>query len=281
MGWQKFSLGFRLLSPLHIGYRKVGNLMQTRRYVTGKAIWAALTARLTRDAGNGARGDCYVEMGESVNDHFRFGYLFPAIPREQAPRVASVDDLDIHYSWKDPLFDYRFLDCYASTALNYDRRTSAEGQLREVEYIRTWTRMLSGETASLPVYLAGDVYFRDPPNTAVEGWRDAITRMQLGGERGYGWGRVKLAGLTDQGATDEPIQKHAEDKPVTAHVIAESAELIGTVEPLVGWERNNQKDRKANWRLSNAKICYAPGSMVKTESTFKIIEYGLWEAITR
>ena len=280
MGWQRYDLGFRLLSPLHIGYRKVGNLMQTRRYVTGKVIWAALTARLTRDAGNGAQGKCYVETGKSVNEHFRFGYLFPAIPRGQDSMITSVGELEIHYPWKDPLFDYRFLDCYASTALNYDQQTAAEGQLREVEYIRPWTRSFTGKPASLPVYLVGYVYFRDPPDAAVERWRDAITRLELGGERGYGWGRVKPAVLTDKGATDEPSQNRAAGEPVTAHVIAESADISGTVEPLVGWERNNEHDRKSNWRLSNAKICYAPGAIVKNESSFKIVEYGLWEAIS-
>ena len=48
MAWQKYDLAFQLLAPLHIGYRKVGNLMQSRGYVPGKNLWAALTARLTR-----------------------------------------------------------------------------------------------------------------------------------------------------------------------------------------------------------------------------------------
>jgi len=79
MSWQCYDLIFRLMAPLHVGWRKSGNLQQTRGYVPGKNQWAALTARLTREYDDGAKGQRYVEIGQKVQKHFRFGYLYPAL----------------------------------------------------------------------------------------------------------------------------------------------------------------------------------------------------------
>ena len=236
MGWQKYTLCFRLLSPMHIGWRKVGNLMQTRGYVPGKVLWAALTARLTRDSGNGANASCYIQTGEAVRKAFKFAYLYPALPEDPAKEVKSNDDLVPCYPWIDRLFDYRFLDSYAGTTLNYDLQTAAEGELREVEFIRPVARALFGEETPRPVYLAGCLYLRDEVDESLSGWREALCRLQLGGERGYGWGRVSLEYLANQGVPEEPIQKVEKGKYALAHVKAGGTKMAihGHVEPLTG-----------------------------------------------
>lgn len=190
MAWQKYTLCFRLLSPLHIGYRKVGNMMQTRGYVPGKNLWAALTERLTRDFDDGATSQRYVTIGKAVNKGFRFGYLYLALPRDLRKDVQSVGDLSIHYPWEDSLFDFRFLSSYAGTALNHDRMSAADGLLHEAEFIRPWARPLLRDNQPLSVYLVGYLYVQDSLTGELAGWRMALDRMQLGGERGYGWGRL-------------------------------------------------------------------------------------------
>lgn len=277
MTWQKYPLCFRLLSPLHIGYRKIGNLMQTRGYVPGKSLWAALTARLTRDSGNGTDVQCYITIGQAVKESFRFCYLYPALPKDATKDVKSADDLTIHYPWKGSLFDYRFLSSYASTALNYDQQAAAEGLLHEVEFIRPWACPLPDDDQPLPVYLVGCLYVQDHLSQELAGWRTALSRVQLGGERGYGWGRVHLESLPDQGGPVNPTVKVEKNKPVLAHVRAEGVSLVGPVEPLVGWERDSDENSVRNWRLSSATICYVPGAVVTTESTFVIGHYGIWE----
>lgn len=277
MGWQKYTLCFRLLSPLHIGHRKVGNLMQTRSYVMGKNVWAALTARLTRDYGNEVDSKRYITIGEAVNEAFRFGYIYPALPGEVKKEVKSVDDLRIHYPWEDSLFDYRFLDSYASGALNYDQQAAAEGLLHEVEFIRPWARPLPDDDQTFPVYLAGDLYVENSLSKKLNDWRSVLCRIQFGAERGYGWGRVRLECSLEQGISEEPEVKLKENEPVRAHVQNQNVKITGPVEPLVGWERNNTQNSKTNWRLSSASICYTPGSVVKTGSTFVIGHYGIWE----
>ncbi|MCL5960768.1 MAG: hypothetical protein M1358_15950 [Chloroflexi bacterium] len=277
MAWEKYMLCFRLLSPLHIGYRKVGNLMQTRGYVPGKNLWAALTARLTMDSNNDADGRRYVAIGQAINEYFRFGYLYPALPKDATQDVKTNDDPTIHYPWED-LFDYRFFSSYASTALNHDQQVAAEGLLHEAEFIRPWARPQDTDDRPHPVYLVGSLYVQDNLSQELAGWRTALGRVQLGGERGYGWGRLRVAPLPDRGICEKPMVKVEKNERVLAHVQIEGASIVGSVEPLVGWERNNEENSEKNWRLSAATICYSPGARVTEESTFVIGHYGIWEA---
>jgi len=265
MTWYKNKLVFRLLAPLHIGYRTAGNLMQTRGYVPGKVLWAALTARLTRDEDNGADGQRYIEIGQQVQDHFRFTYLYPA--------TQNVNGFETHYPW-DEDFDYLFLNSYASTALNYASQSAEEAMLHETEFIAPHTR--TGQS----VYLVGNVYTKTDLPAPLENWPKALEKIQLGAERGYGWGRVRKVSCDSQGERfyNEPAAE-LYDGHITAHLKAEKVSgIVGPVEPLIGWERNNDINRKSNWRLSDeAIICYAPGAKVTGEGDFTIGPNGVWE----
>ncbi len=276
MTWTRYRLCFQLLSPLHIGYRKVSNLQQTRGYVTGKALWAALTARLTRNVISGASGAAYERIGQKVNEQFRFMYLFPALDKAGPPC----------YPWQDEaIFAYRFLSSYASTALDYGQQSAAQGLLHEVEFIGPRARPLDDEEPP-QVFFLGHLYVRDALDAELTGWKEALTRLRVGGERGYGWGWLKLA--TDLSAPDQTglpapqVQLH-KGEPITAHALAADADghqvvsgVRGPVEPLVGWERNNQSGDSV-WRLSTVTICYTPGSIVEADATFVIGPNGIWQ----
>lgn len=118
MAWVHYSLCFRLLSPLHVGHRRVGNLMQTKPYVPGKLLWAALTARLTRDRdpSRTPQGKDYQDIGDKIKGNFRFGYLWPSLDQDRPC-----------FPWEHDDFDYVFLGSYVSTALDYGREAADEG----------------------------------------------------------------------------------------------------------------------------------------------------------
>jgi hypothetical protein len=269
MAWQHYHLCFRLLSPLHVGYRKVGNLMQTRPYVPGKNLWAALTARLTRDFDDGADGQRYLDIGETVKKSFRFGYLWP-----------SLDGKSPYFPWEHDDFDYLLLDSYAGTALDYDRAAALEGSLRETEFIAPVAR------DERPVFLSGDLWMQEDSLPAdLAGWKQAMQHVQLGGERGYGWGRMTLVtDLAQPGEPAEPIFLLQAGQPITAHVLAVGTNrakavphVEGPVEPLVGWERDNITSGRT-WRLSDAVIAYAPGATARQELRVRVGPFGIWEA---
>ncbi len=278
MAWQHYRLVFRLLSPLHIGYRRTGNLMETRRYVPGKNLWAALTARLVRDAGHGADGGAYREVGRAVHKHFRFGYLWPSLDRENP-----------YFPWENDDFDYLFLGSAASTALEHTRRAAQDGTLHDVEFIAPITR------TGKQVYLIGDLWVRTDLPDSVTYWQDALRAFALGGEQGYGWGRMRLEqapqslkGKNSIGGfawrvDDQKIvlTVPAENK-ITAHAVADDesviSSIVGAVEPMIGWER--QKD--GNYALTKRVIvAYVPGAATVQKGQFRLGDYGIWRPVNR
>ncbi len=258
MAWTLYRLVFRLESPLHIGWRKVGNLMQTRPYVPGKVLWAALTAGITRDLGHGADGQKYKGIGQAVQENFRFGYLWP-----------SVDGQTPYFPWEHDDFDYRLLGSYAGTAQDPDREAAEEGSLHETEFIAPITR------DGRPVYLIGDLWVRNGLPHELQNWQKALGKVQLGGERTYGWGRVRLERLEQLGQLKEVVIRLEKNSPLTAHAWAagEGAVLnvIGPVEPLVGWEMNEE----GRFVLSQAVISWAPGSRVQDGLELVVGDYGI------
>lgn len=263
MSWQHYNLTFRLLSPLHIGWRKTGNLQQTRGYLPGKNLWAALTARLTRAASNGANATAYQAMGNLVQQHFRFTYFYPALPCGKCYTP--------HYPWQDD-FDYLFLDSYASAALNYTTQSAEDGLLHETEFIAPHTR------TNQPVYLTGSLYVQTNLPDNLQKWQNALNQLQFGGERGYGWGRVKVVSCdAQQGESDNTQITIPQNQPITAHLHTEKTSgIVGLVEPVIGWERNNHD----SWRLSAATICYAPGAIVTSpKMSFTIGDHGIWQPV--
>lgn len=291
MSWTHYRLVFRLQSPLHVGARTVGNLMQTRPYVPGKVLWAALTARLTRDYHDGRSGSSYEHIGKLLKGYARFGYLWPALPTGDDRSVESADDLQVYVPWAHTAdFDSLFLDSYAGTALDYDRNAALDGSLHETEYIASTAR------DGRPVYLMGDLWLRTPPHEDLAHWKEALGRVQFGGERTYGWGRVHLlpasllpwtgpalGGITVDYRDDDVLLHLDEGQHTLAHVRATSdgdavAGLVGPVEPLLGWERNTDVNSDDVWRLPAATITYAPGARLGAAMDFRVEgeEYGVW-----
>lgn len=281
--WRAYRVVLRLSAPLHSGWRKVGNLQMTRPYVTGRMLWGALTLRLTRD---GARAQPavdsgkYQEIGKQVNERLAFTYFYPAL--------QNADGYRIFWPWENEInFRRRFLGSYASTALSYPQQAAAEGSLHEVEFISPHT-MDDGQT----VYLLGYIFERDgcSPN-----WRSAIRSLQLGGERGYGWGRVELVDspkeITDgrifngvaafEGLGERPLLSVANDGRLLAHTRAASDFLPeGEIEPLVGreWRSTNAANKYAGQHVEFTGVCFVPGSKLNRARTFLVGHFGVWEA---
>ncbi len=286
MTWTHYRLTFRLLSPLHVGYRRTGNLMQTRPYVPGRLLWAALTARLTRNAGIGNDGKAYQRIGDEVQQHFRFGYLWPALGEKDNPQALPNTP---YFPWADDDFDYLLRGSVMSTALDPHQTTAHEGSLHEVEFIAPRSR------DDRPVFLLGDLWVREDALPAdLSGWQDALRRIQLGGERGYGWGRVRLEtdfqdGQEEEGSTlgghfwveqeGDIVLTLQGEKPIEAHALAAGeaalpAEAVqGPVEVLVGWGWYGGR-----YGLSPAQVAYAPGATCQGGLTVRIGPNGIWQA---
>jgi hypothetical protein len=242
---------------LHIGWRKVGNVQQTRLYVTGRNLWGALAARLA------ASGD-YDKVGPTVKKHFCATYLWPAF--DESGDVTPNEDYLRRIA-------ARCIASYASTAIDASSGAADEGSLHETEFISPRTT----DTGD-PVYLTGYCFTDTGLESTLPGWRSALGAVRLGGERKYGWGVVELLHL--QGISSDkvfgvsvaldgtrPILRGIQTLP--AHGLALPAEedgiryrpvsARGDIEVLVGREWSAQG---AGQRISRAKFCYPPGTAV-------------------
>ncbi len=278
MRWIHYRLCFQLLSPLHVGYRKVGNLMETRPYVPGKALWGALTARITRDFHNGSQPDEYIRIGDQIRKHFRLGYLWP-----------SLDGRNPYFPWEHEDWDHLLRGSYVGTPLDYDRNAAEMGGLHETEFIAPRSR--NGR----PVYLIGDLWVDDQANSLGD-WRQALGRLQLGGERTYGWGRVRLigdltAGTTGSGTTafgqhwkdeaGEVILTVPAGEHLTAHALAEEparSGVRGLIEPFFGRETRGQSGFGGHLP-GKVLICWQPGSQVTRQMQVIVEPEGILRAI--
>jgi hypothetical protein len=279
MNWIGYRVVFRLRSPLHIGWRKAGNVQVTRPYLPGRSFWGALTERLVRDRAATATqmatdSNGYQEVGKQVNEMLAFTYFYPAL--------QSDNDYQVVWTWDDErTFRRRFLSSYQSTALVYPAHSAAEGSLHEIEFLSPHTL----DTAD-PVYLVGYVFAHKDCSLR---WRDALTRLQFGGERGYGWGKTELVSLEKADdvfgyAVDcsghRPVITVPKGERLLVHTKPDQAMIAGEVEPLVGreWHTNNG----AGQSLSFTGIMYVPGSRVLSgKQRFTMGNFGIWKVHTK
>ncbi len=109
--------------------------------------------------------------------------------------------------------------------------------------------------------------------TEEVGLKSVLDKIQIGGERNYGFGRVHLKNFKkadkvfnfDLSLNDnEPILIVNNRNGIPAHLMYENniVELKGEIEPLVGLEWS---DRGAGQGVSEAKICLTPGSFVSED----------------
>ncbi len=280
MAWHAYEVILRLRSPMHSGWRKVGNLQMTRPYVTGRMLWGALTMRLTRDdfQSRGPATDSreYRHVGDQVHESLAFTYFYPAL--------RSGDGYRVIWPWEnESAFRRRFLSSYQGTALSYSQRSAAEGTLHEAEFISPHT-LDTGEAT----FLKGYVFEKE--GCALD-WQSALKRLQMGGERGYGWGDVELVivsrlanehlfgGLAEfNGDGNVPVIRVPSDGRLLAHTLAKNLPADGDVEPLVGreWRSDDPHRRHVGQYIAFGGMYFAPGSIVRQSLDFVVDKLGIW-----
>ncbi len=319
--WKLYRVVFKIRSPIHVGYRKYRNLMQTRPYVPARTILGALTSNLTRTIfGPTTDGRLYRVVGETLNEYTRFTYLYPALKENS--------DFKAHFPWEKPEeFYHRFIGSYVSTSLQSGVKAAEEGSLHEAEFISPKTM-----DDNKQVYLLGYVFTRACDGTcdvakfvkeaavrimesqeALQSYHDAPNRISdhmrtllndpqqlkehlstvaLGGERGYGWGRVECVELEEYKGEklydkypydpkgEGPILKLSKGSHLPAHTMASSQIPVeGPVEPLV----RREWGESAGSRVVFDGVAYEPGAKVSedVELRLKIGELGYLKVIKK
>jgi hypothetical protein len=282
------------------------HLFRTREYVTAKAFWGALTAKLTRGL---ALAD-YEKVGEFLKAAMRFGYFY-LYDRDKnivfTPKYTD-DGLKFGNSEEKGIsqneFEKRYISSLASTSIEAYSFTAEEGMLHEVEFISPYT-MDEGE----PIFLRGLLWvseisdnelsvvgFEENDFSIVYGKRqvkfsELIDTLQVGGERRYGFGLLKREGKPKkeedsdlsklgfwgrwEGRENEIYLEIEKDIPIWSHVkYTSDLKIKGSIEPVVGRDWSN---KGAGRELSTYGLCWSPGSILIEEETFKVMQdFGIW-----
>jgi len=112
-----------------------------------------------------------------------------------------------------------------------------------------------------------------------------LSKLQIGGERGYGWGRVSLEDIKPEvtkcfddyhydGMGDHPSVVVPSTKKLLAHTNVGGVESNGSIEPFIG--RETQDSRYFGKNLT-ANLCWIPGSTIFEEKIFRIMPRGVWK----
>ncbi|MGQ9828795.1 MAG: hypothetical protein ACUVSW_13125, partial [Roseiflexus sp.] len=210
------------------------------------------------------------QVGKEVHEHLAFTYFYPALENGNGYQVV--------WPWEDEAaFRRCLLSSYQSTALAYPAQSAAEATLHEVEFIAPRTLDTGAQ-----VFLKG--YMFENQGCSLQ-WQSAFKRLQIGGERGYGWGmlelekcdpdQTKLFGKVDfDGSAAKPQISAKADSHLLAHTDAGGgARISGQVEPLVGREWQAYPGERIAWN----GVYFLPGSRLEEEKTFAVKGFGVWE----
>lgn len=298
MSWQLYMWTFRLKSPLHVGFHKVMHFFRTRPYVPGKLLWGAITAKLTSILGI----NDYQKVGDFLKKAIRFGYLYPYVEEKLYFPQYTEKGLKFGSLFQNE-FEKKYITSMASAAIETESLTAEEGMLHEVEFINPYT--IDNRS---PVFMKGFIWIRGFSEnginllkkdtliityngTKVDFKEELANQFQLGGERRYGFGLVKLGEfnkISNNRINELPGEWNERNgevyitvnatNPVWAHVrCCNNINIKGNIEALVG--RDWDIDKGAGRKLTSNGLFWCPGSIVCEDKTFKITEFGLWEVV--
>lgn len=290
MEWQLYRVAYELMSPLHIGYHKIGNVQRTRYYVPARNIWGAVTEKLTRGGftAPGAPSGNYAEIGKWVRTHCAFSYWF--LQAGTTILFPAMGEKDLRYG---PLleseFERRYIAAHLSTALDPTTTSAQAGSLHEIEVISEYDRDHRQRTS-----LSGWVFLDHDAITTLtdRGWKECMRKLWIGGERRYGFGRLRLSddgwrplenqqiaeGYRVSSNCGRPRIEIAAGKPFLAHTVATGTTASGLIEPVIG--RETPESHQFGRKLTKALLCWVPGSICGESVYLEIGPDGIWQRPT-
>lgn len=305
MAWHAYKVVYETKSPIHIGYRTLGFIQRTRYYITGRVLWGAITANITRayflSALTNNVATIYDNVGKAVSKHIKLSYLYPALKPEE-PLLPRFTSQGLKFgSFAQDSFEATFVGSFGQTAIDPNSNTAEEGSIHETEFISPAVESADGPQR---VFFVGYIILNEEEKILGQTlkWdgrefslKDAIKEIFVGGERKYGFGRLVLKeDKTERLKPDNDtlfghklvmngrvaLQLDA-DSAIPAHLkIDGCSNLKGDIEPLVGreWgEINSDTGKKAGagQKVTGATLCWVPGSLMLKGKTLNVGEYGV------
>jgi len=292
INWSKYNLTFQALSPLSIGFVKLGFVKLTRHYIPAKNIWAATVQYITEKCfPDKCESDNYKKVEEFVNKNIRFSYFFLKF-NEKIYQPKFIEKKGLVYGDEEislEEFQSKFIYSYASTAIEPLKATAQEDMLHEVEYINHQAEY-KGEIK--PVYFSGHLWIKEEIDISASlpgylknlpGYLTSLyENISLGGEKTYGFGRLKLIERSKSFKVKKtrPFEMIGADPVIKlngllleAHMsYTEGNQFTGSLEPIVGREWDKKEPRHGAGRnlVSSGNVYLSPGTKLKNMPLQKI-----------
>lgn len=279
MTWRCLPLCFELLSPLHIGFlpNQPGTVVaRTRCYVPGKNLWGAVTASITPRLYRLPTAGDYRDVGKSIREQVVFSYFYLSDGAQPLAPNYTENGL-VWGNLTDRAFRARFIGSRVSTAIGA-AGGAEDASLHEIEFVRD--RIGSPGEPSERVLLLGMAWIREDASARSAFQLEDVLRetdLVLGGERNYGFGRVRLVSGVDSpqlGVSDwwpeNPEVAIALDgrRPLIGHALYRQDLMFrGEIEIVAGREYalngGGAEFRGPGIQINNTGYCFAPGTRLE------------------
>ena len=312
MVWECYLTVFKAESPVHIGYRQIGILKTTRYYITGRAMWGAITANLTRVIYSKPTSREYQIVGDFVKENIRTTYFYPAINKNDVkdlvwsrhevnsylvfmPRYTE-DGIKFGEKYREE-FEQVFIHSFVSTSIDKRKKSAEEDSLHEFEYIKNKIKI---DNKIYDVYYIGYLFVRENvENNGIKiekcedtGFmvknrnkgvdiRNVINTLWAGGERNYGFGKLTLNKIEKRNRIFGNLEfKIDVDDPIIKNLQVSISHLKLDRSFLMEFGEieplvgREWSDKGSGQKSSNAKICTVTGSVIR-KGDFRIGYYGI------
>lgn len=278
MNWKIYELLYKIESPLHIGFHKLGYVNRTRYYVPGRVMWGAITAAFAQ-----TKDKQYEFWGEFFKQKciLSYFYLYKAgqmfLPHF-TPKGIMMGEKSIEQ------FEKEFIFSFAKTAVEAETGTAEDTSLHEVEFINP----------SPDLFLIGYLFLlkNNLKQINFERLKPTLNQLNIGGERRYGFGKITLAQEKAIKSENEKMTlfginvsieennqslffKFSENTLLFSHLEADGTDALkikGDIEPLVGRE---WIEKGPGQKITEVKIGWVPGSIILQPIPLKLSEYGI------
>jgi hypothetical protein len=288
--WLRFPLCFEALSPIHVGFlpKSRGTVVApTRAYIPGKNFWGAITASLVPRLYDAPTPADFTAIGDDVRKCLGFSYFYLS----DGHRIFTPSYESGGLEWAglpDAEFRSAILDSRLSTEIS-ETGAAEDGGLHEIEFIRH--RIGSPAVGSGSVFLCGVAWLHADGALAsksltVEGGRlrllagerglDLLEGLIVGGERNYGFGRIRFSHLPDhlkqkleQMWPPEPDTPFILNRPLLGHAEYRlDVPFRGQVEIIASREYPTGRNRAYEGpgaQVSTRGHYFAPGTYLSTK----------------
>ncbi|KAF5426709.1 MAG: hypothetical protein C5S46_06070 [Candidatus Methanomarinus sp.] len=304
MTYTCYQLKFKAESPVFIGSKKIGIIQQTRRYIPGKTMWGAITAKVTRgliDAGVKYSPALYRDIGKCIENCVKTTYFYPTTNNKGILIPMFTKDYLRYGQMSENEFESTFIKSFVSTSTKGDRGAAKDESLHETEYIINWIKF---NGLFEQVYWTGYVFIKSCENSKyslnnhanfekieVECGKysikliDTLKQLFIGGDNRYGFGRLTL--ISQDVSKDvfgfkiklDSLKLNINaNKPIFSHLKMNDNNketYIGDIEPLV----SRVYGKKGFGRcIAPSGIAFMPGTCFKKEILdIKIKSFGILE----